>query len=243
MQDKKLLTELISLILPDLTFVDLWIESQKSVEFGLDVHGVRFDIFATLDDGTTVEIEMQVLDTGDLPKRLRFYGTMADTQMLEKGVVYSKLSDSYVIMICPFDLYGQGRHRYTFTNCCKEDHDIEMGDGTTKIVLNAVGTMEDVEGRLKAVLDYIAGKPSDDEYVKELDEAVKKARANKEWRREYMTLMMRDLENQEKGKEKRDKEKIAQMLQKGKTPQAIADFCDYPMALIQEVQKSMLVTS
>ena len=39
----------------------------------------------------------------------------------------------------------------------------------------------------------------------------------------------------------RDKEKIMAMLRKGKTPEEIADFCDYPLALILEVQKSMMV--
>ena len=34
----------------------------------------------------------------------------------------------------PFDFYKKGRHIYTFTNRCKEDDSIEMGDGTTKIV-------------------------------------------------------------------------------------------------------------
>ena len=104
---------------------------------------------------------------------------MADTQMLEKGVVYSKLKDSYVVMICPFDYYGEGRHMYTFTNICKQNPELEMGDGTTKIVLNAVGTMDDVNGKLKAFLDYVAGKSVNDEYVSKLDAAVRKARANK----------------------------------------------------------------
>ena len=62
-----------------------------------------------------------------------------------------------------------------------------------------------------------------------------------------MTLMMRDLENQEigmeKGAEKAHREKIAEMLRKGKTPEAIADFCDYPIELIEEVQESMLLPS
>ena len=62
-----------------------------------------------------------------------------------------------------------------------------------------------------------------------------------------MTLMMRDLENQEigmeMGKDKRDREKISEMLRDGKTPQAIADFCKYPLKLIEEVQKSMLLPS
>ncbi len=61
-----------------------------------------------------------------------------------------------------------------------------------------------------------------------------------------MTLFQRDLENQEigiqKGRDERDREKISDMLRRGKTPESIADFCGYPLKLIQEVEKSMLVT-
>lgn len=56
-----------------------------------------------------------------------------------------------------------------------------------------------------------------------------------------MTLMMRDLENKEIGKEEQKRDHIAEMLRDGTTPQAIADFCKYPIKLIEEVQKSMLV--
>ena len=245
MQDEKLLGELIRRILPDLKFKELAIQAQRAVEIGKDIHGVRFDIFATLEDGSVVEIEMQVLDTGHIPLRLRFYGAMADTQMLEKGEVYSKLKDSYVIMICLFDVYGKGRHIYTFRNRCDEDHDLVMGDGTTKIVLNATGTMDDVSPKLKAFLDYVAGEPVVDEYIEELDKAVHKARANKIWRKEYMTLMMRDLENKEigrkEGRMEERREKIAEMLRDGRTPQEIADFCKYPIDLVVKVQDSMLV--
>ena len=40
-----------------------------------------------------------------------------------------------------------------------------------------------------------------------------------------------------------DRERIANMLSRGKTPEAIAEFCDYPMELIKEVQNSMLTTN
>ena len=246
MLDEELLAELVRLILPDIRFTKLEVQAQKTVEEGLDIHGVRFDIFCTDETGRVIDIEMQVLDTGHLPKRLRFYGSMADMQMLDKGIVYSKLHERIIIMICPFDLYGKGFHRYTFANICKEDKDLEMGDETTNIVLNAVGTADDVEGTLKEFLDYVAGKQSDDPFVKKVDEAVRKARANKEWRREYMTLVMRDLENQElgleRGVEKEQRDRITVMLRDGKTPQDIADFCKYPIKLIQEVQQSMLAT-
>ena len=75
MQDKSLLTRLIRMILPELHFSDLTILAQKSEEMGLDIHGVRFDIFATDETGRVIEIEMQVIDTKELQKRSRYYGT------------------------------------------------------------------------------------------------------------------------------------------------------------------------
>lgn len=122
--------------------------------------------------------------------------------MIDKGRSYKKLNPSYVIFICQFDLFHMGRHIYTFENICREDKNISLGDGVVKIFLNADGKMNDVSRELKAFLDYVAGKKSEDAFVNKLEEAVKAAKKNREWRREYMTLLMRDQENIEKGIEK-----------------------------------------
>ena len=47
----------------------------------------------------------------------------------------------------------------------------------------------------------MAGKKTKDPYVEKLEEAVKEAKKNREWRHEYMTLLMRDRENVKKGEE------------------------------------------
>ncbi len=122
--------------------------------------------------------------------------------MIDKGQSYKKLNPSYVIFICQFDLFHMGRHIYTFESICREDKNISLGDGVVKIFLNADGKMNDVSRELKAFLDYVAGKKSEDAFVNKLEEAVKAAKKNREWRREYMTLLMRDQENIEKGIEK-----------------------------------------
>ena len=245
MQDEQLLAELVHTILPDISFSKLVIQSQKTVETGMDTHGVRFDIFALDDIGRAIEIEMQVLNRGNLPRRMRFYGSLVDSSMLEKGALYSTLKDSYVIMICPFDQYKLGLHKYTFTNRCWENLELEMGDGTTKIVLNADSTADDVSPKLHAFLDYVAGRSSADEFVEKLEKAVKKAKANKIWRKEYMTLEMRDLENQEIGKEigkaLGKKDMVRNMLVDGKTPDEIVSFCGISIDLVREVQDELLI--
>ena len=88
---------------------------------------------------------------------------------------------------------------YTFDKRCKEDPELTMGDGATHIFLNTKGTMEDVSASLRAFLDYVDGRLSDDSFVQELEEAVDEAKKNREWRHEFMTLMLRDQENIEKG--------------------------------------------
>ena len=127
-----------------------------------------------------------------------FFKVMQD----EKSQLYSRLPDSYVIIICCFDMFDAGLHKYTFTNKCDEVPGLELGDGVKYIVLNTKSTKDDVSEELRNFLDFVDGKKStDDEYIADLDIEVKKARLNKEWRREYMTIEQINLENQEIGKE------------------------------------------
>ena len=42
--------------------------------------------------------------------------------------------------------------------------------------MNAKGTQEDVSGNLKAFLDYVAGKKSENDFVKRLENEVRQAR-------------------------------------------------------------------
>ncbi len=202
MQNPELCKELLQRILPDLNIERIeYPELQKNINVDMDAHSVRLDVYIKDDKETVYDIEMQVSDTKELPKRSRYYQGMIDLQLVDAGQHYKKLNKSYIIFICPFDLYGKGRHIYTFENICKEDNSISMGDEAIKIFLNADGTMDDVSRELKAFLDYVAGQKPEDSYVEKLEEAVQEAKKNREWRHEYMTLLMRDQENVEKGKE------------------------------------------
>ena len=202
MQDPKLCKGLLQRILPGLKIDRIeYPETQKAIRPDIDAKSVRLDVYVEDGKGTVYDIEMQVGMSKELPKRTRYYQSLLDMQMIDKGEPYKKLKPSYIIFICPFDQFGMGRHIYTFENICKEDKSVLLNDGTTKIFLNAKGTMDDVSPELKAFLDYVAGKKPADPFVDELEEAVKNARKNREWRHEYMTLLMRDQENIEKGME------------------------------------------
>ena len=192
--------KLLQRILPELEIDHIEVmETQKSIDEDIDARSVRLDAYVKDDSERVYSIEMQMTDTKELPKRSRYYSAMIDLQLLDKGMRYRCLNDSYIIFICPFDLYGKGRHMYTFDGRCKEDPELTIEDGATRIFLNTKGTMEDVSASLRAFLDYVDGRLSDDSFVQELEEAVDEAKKNREWRHEFMTLMLRDQENIEKG--------------------------------------------
>ena len=175
-------------------------ELQKEIKPDADARSIRLDVYTKDDKDRVFDIEMQMTVTKELPKRSRYYHSMLDLQLIDKGQTYAKLKPSFVIFICLADMFGAGRHKYTFETVCREDRTIWLGEGRTTIFLNADSQMEDVSKELTAFLNYAAGCVSEDPFVKKLDEAVKEAKKNREWRREYMTLLMRDQENIEKGR-------------------------------------------
>lgn len=200
MQDAELCKEL--LILPELDIDHVeYPELQKTIKEDFEAKGIRLDAYVNDGKGTVYDIEMQAVTSKYLPRRTRYYQSMIDLQLVNKGQDYDTLNDSYIIFICLSDLFGKGRYRYSFENICKEDTEVMLNDGAKKIFLNADGKKGDISEELKAFLDYVAGRPSEDAFVKKLESAVEKAKKNRKWRREYMTLLMRDRENQKIGKE------------------------------------------
>ncbi len=221
-------------------------EGQKVINLEKDAKSVRLDIFVRDEKKSVYDIEMQACSSTELPKRSRYYTAMLDLDMLDKGISYKELKHSFVIFICTFDAFDRERYCYTFENICKEEEGLRLDDGTTKIFLNASGTKGEVSPELKAFLRYVAGNKSDDEFVKELDAEVVKIRESKEWRREYMTLLMRDRENVEKGIEQGGLYQLINMvykkIQKGKALELIADELEEDISLIQKIYDAILLS-
>ena len=203
MSDPELCKELLERILPGIEIDHIeYPELQKPIKEDVDARSVRLDVYVKDGKNTVYDIEMQKVNTRELPKRSRYYQGMMDLQLIDSGQPYKKLNQSYVIFICLEDAFGKNRHIYTFENICREDPGIKLRDGAIKIFLNAKGNLNDVSSELRAFLDYLGGKKSEDEYVQKLERAVKEAKRNRKWRHEYMTLLMRDQENQEIGEER-----------------------------------------
>ena len=170
------------------------VEAQKAEKVALHIRGVRFDIF-TRTTREIFDVEAQNRRLKDMFRRPRAYHIVIghdglNVKTLRDSGNYNDLPDAYVIFICTFDPFGKGRHIYSFQNYCTEDKDITLGDGAYTVFLNTKGTKQDVSPELKRFLDFVEkNEVSDDKYIKTLDKKIKEAKANTEWRREYMMLL------------------------------------------------------
>ncbi len=198
------------------------------------------DIYVEDGKETVYNIEMQTTENRNLPKRTRYYQGMIDLNILEKGENYRDLKRSFVIFVCTFDLFGEGRHIYTFENRCIQNPELSLLDGTTKIILNTKGIMDDVTPEMKRLLDFIDGKEPEDDFTRELDEAVQSVRKNEKWRLDYMTLQMNYQEKYEQGIEQGNKQAALRMIEAGKLSyEEIAMYSGLTLEQVLELQKEV----
>lgn len=216
---KKMLEKILRISIDDLVYI----EDEKSMKASYDSKGVRLDVYVKDDKHTVYNIEMQVRkpENEGLYKRTRYYQSMIDGDLLKAGVDYDELNPTYVIFICPFEPFHEGRHMYTFRNYCTEDKDIELQDGTVKLFLNTKGTMDDVEPDVKAFLEYVDGVMSPDDFVQEIDEAIRNVKMQESERVRYMTYTLKLKEERKIGHETGFREGMEKGLQKGKLETAL----------------------
>lgn len=175
-------------------------QKQKAIEITAEGRGVRLDVYLDDAEGTVYDLEMQTTKKRDLPKRTRYYQGMIDLELISRGAGFDELKKTYVIFICTSDPFDEGRHMYSFENFCKEIPNKSLGDETYKIILNAVGTQNDVSENLLDFFRLVMTGKGNTPLSKRLEEEVQKARTHSEWRAEYMTLYMRDEEKKEEGR-------------------------------------------
>ncbi|MBR6378583.1 MAG: Rpn family recombination-promoting nuclease/putative transposase [Fibrobacter sp.] len=167
-------------------------EPEKTVEMSPVSKGVRFDVFVkeTGPNGETLrsfDIEMQMEDTKEIPKRARFYQAMRDSEALSKGEKYRNLKELYIIFICPNDIFGKGRAVYRFKNLEVDDPKIEMGDLSFKNFYIFNKYRDVAEKSIRTYLEYFAtSKPISPE-TEDIDRLVKWYQTDNNTRIRYMT--------------------------------------------------------
>ena len=146
---------------------------------------------------------MQASNHGDLPRRARYDQAAADIDTTPKGSEYSDLKQNYVIFICTFDPFYQGKPIYSFQNYCVDyGVPIPLADGTEKIFLNTTAKdLSSLDGEMSLFYDYVRDKTAQTAFTKELDATIVRIKQEKEERNMYLTYTSRMMECRQVGYE------------------------------------------
>ena len=142
-------------------------------------------------------------------KRSRFYQSLIDSSLLEPGAInFNQMNDTCIIMITPFDLFGEGRYQYTFRSRCDENPALSMEDGAIRIFLNSHGkNPEEVSPELTEFLKYMEStdaalaENSANEKLKKIHKHVSQIKASEEMGVKYMQKWEEKVLDIEKGRE------------------------------------------
>ena len=179
---------------------EVHIQTEKTMAYHSEYHGVRLDVYAADADRTRFNVEMQVTLQKFLPKRSRYYHDQIDMDALLAGDSYENLPDTYVIFICDFDPFGDGLYRYSTGTYCRETGNL-VNDGVETIYLNAHGkNRNDIPEELLQFLDYVKNTgrkevvSTIDPFVRHLQDTIDKIKLNRGMEERYMLLeeMMRN---------------------------------------------------
>ena len=184
------------------------VAQQSILGFDTDRHGIRMDAYV---ENIPDEEELPGFDMADakiipdiydiepnndyekdtLPKRMRYYHGLIDTKHLNAGVDYEQLPRVSIIVILPYDPFGQKRMVYTIKNQCVEDPSVSYEDGAKKIFLYTKGTEGNPSQSLRDMLKYMEDTRLENvtnEDIHRIHEFVEKAKHRKEVGINYMKM-------------------------------------------------------
>ena len=155
------------------------------------------------DEKKIINVELQNGHRLELPKRSRYYQAAADIDNTSPGELYSEMKDNYVIFICTFDPFLQGKAFYKFENIClNEDKSLRLNDGTYKIFLNtAADDLTLLDPELKLFYDYIRRGTADSTLTEKINSSITELKEDRETRRKYMTYTTRIAEAKSEARE------------------------------------------
>ena len=152
---------------------------------------VRFDVLVKEElpnTGRYFDIELQMEDTGELPKRARYYQGMCDLDVLAKGVSYDELREQYILFICPDDIFGKDKPVYRFQNREESDPSILMGDLCYKNFYIFKKYSEIKDNSIREYMQYFATQERGSAKMKRIHDLVEQYRKDPITKKAYMTL-------------------------------------------------------
>lgn len=206
-----------------------------------EVHGrgIRLDILAIDSTGKYYNVEVQKSPEGANIRRARFNSSMLDTRMLKEGQDFNELQDSYMIFVTQTDIFGHGLPIYTINRHFEEFSGV-FDDGSHIIYVNGSYKGDDPVGRL---MHDFRCKKSEDIYYEEIAKCVKHFKEEEGGRTEMSEMLEKYADKKAELAISDDRRKtVKRMLERGKTPEEISDFCGYELKFVKQVEESFMQT-
>ena len=154
------------------------------------------DVFLR-DENRIINVEVQTGHKKELPKRSRYYKSVADVSTTSTGTKYRDLPENILIFICTFDPFDRDFPRYTFQYICNEDKRLKLKDGSLRIFLNTKATqLSALDQKLQAFYHYLQDGVTESSLTQEISSKITTLKNNSLERRSFMTLALKmaDLE-------------------------------------------------
>lgn len=219
---------------------------EEEVELDYGKKGIRMDVYAYGVD-KAFNIELQTSDTGELPKRARYYQGVLDVDQLNKGVEYSELRTSYVIFICIPDIFKKGLGKYSFENICKENSEVVLNDRAYKYFFIAKNYDKILNEDQKDFLRLVLSNECSSGFSNKISKMVEAAKHNTQWRKQFMEFERQMAysfrEGKAEGKAEAKEEVVVEMLKKDISPELIAECVKLPLEKVLELQEKSNVNA
>ena len=169
--------------------------TRKTIDIAHDGVGVRLDACINDEQDTIYSVEILCCGDEELLRKTRYFQCNIDSGIILLGEESTKLKKSYIIFICTFDPFPDGRHLYTFENRCLENLSLTPGDETTEIFLSTKGKKDDVDDEMRDFLAYIENstdtcvQQTSSPLVKAIHKKVTEIKLDKNMELQYMTLL------------------------------------------------------
>ena len=164
-----------------------YLSAQDEHKTDPDSMRIIMDVFLR-DENRIITVEMQTGHKKELPKRSRYYQSVADVSTTPTGAKYRNLPDNILIFICTFDPFNRKLPRYTFRYTCDEEPKLKLKDGSLRIFLNTTAKdLSNLDQKLQALYHYLQDGVVESDLTQTISASITTLKNNSLERRHYMT--------------------------------------------------------
>ena len=191
MHDEHICRQVVELILGVRIGEIHYLSAQDEHKTDPDSMRIIMDVFLR-DENRIINVEMQTGHKKELPKRSRYYQSVADVSTTSTGTKYRDLPENILIFICTFDPFDRDFPRYTFQYICNEDKQLKLKDGSLRIFLNTRATeLSTLDQKLQEFYHYLRDGVADSTLTREISSKITTLKNNSIERRSFMTLALK----------------------------------------------------